>query len=132
MKAKDFNEIYPVGSHKIELVLSDGELQMLDKNRITRNQGGEPYSRNDYLSLLIICDYERLQAQIEKLGKCPACLLPLPQGCGGSFQGDASCFLTRDFRKLNLTRVRCTVSADSTTIDDVTCHANLEDAENDN
>lgn len=118
------------GSNKIELVLSDSELEMLDKNRVIRNQGSEPYSRNDYLSLLVVCDSERLQAQIERLGNCQNCGLPLPEGCGGSFRGESTCFLTRDFRTLNLTRVTCNVDPDSLDITGVTCHANIEDDKN--
>jgi hypothetical protein len=114
------------GNRKIEIVLSDNELELLDQNCITRNQGGEPYSRNEYISLLILCDAVRLAKRIVKLGCCKNCGLPLPVGCGGSFKGEASCFLTRDFRKLNLTSVSCNVDADSMTINSVTCHANLE------
>ena len=106
------NDKARIGSRKIEVVLSDNELELLDKNRVVRNQGGEPYGRNDYISLLILCDAERLERLLSKLGNCKNCGLPLPAGCGGSFKGDSTCFLTRDFRQLNLT--------------DVTCHINLK------
>ncbi|QBH95485.1 hypothetical protein EKN56_03125 [Limnobaculum zhutongyuii] len=100
------------GQNRVELVLSTREKVMLQEGCRLRNIGGEPYSITEYISLLIICDYERLHKQLATLGRCPNCDSTLPEGCGGVFKGDSQCFHTRNFRALNLTNV--------------TGHANLE------
>lgn len=105
------------GGLRHELVLTAQEAAMLDRNRQRRNPGREPYSRNEYLSLLILCDNERLDRQEVRLGVCGRCGKPLPQGCGGEhMRMAADCWYTRDCLNLNLTSP-------------VTGHANLEDDE---
>ncbi|AIK14245.1 hypothetical protein GZ59_24480 [Pectobacterium atrosepticum] len=93
------------GKNRLELVLSDSELQMLEQNCQRRNPGREPYSKADYVSLLILCDNERLMRQEAALGTCERCNETLPAGCGGLFRGESACFFLRDFRQLNLTGV---------------------------
>ncbi|MCI4204393.1 hypothetical protein [Dickeya dianthicola] len=111
-RARQANEF---GQHRLELMLSDRELQMLEENCKRRNPGREPYSKADYVSLLILCDNERLARQESSLGTCRSCNSQLPGGCGGAFIGEEACFFTRDARSLNLT--------------DVTGHARLSDEE---
>ncbi|MBN3174849.1 hypothetical protein H4F69_14975 [Pectobacterium brasiliense] len=109
-RARQANEF---GQNRLELVLSDSELQMLEDNCKRRNPGQEPYSKADYVSLLILCDNERLARQEAALGTCERCNETLPAVCGGLFRGESACFFLRDFRQLNLT--------------DVTGHAQLSD-----
>lgn len=109
-RARQANEF---GKNRLELVLSDRELQMLDENCQRRNPGREPYSKADYVSLLILCDNERLARQEAALGTCERCNETLPTGCGGLFRGESACWFMRDSRQLNLT--------------DVTGHAQLSD-----
>ncbi|WP_038914140.1 hypothetical protein [Dickeya zeae] len=111
-RARQANEF---GQHRLELMLSDRELQMLEENCKRRNPGREPYSKADYVSLLILCDNERLARQESSLGSCRSCNSQLPAGCGSAFIGEKACFFTHDARKLNLT--------------DVTGHARLSDEE---
>jgi len=103
------------GLHRIEVLLSDREFQMLESACIRRNPGREPYSKNDYIALLIFADGERLERQESALGVCNRCKSPLPVGCSGVFQGEDACWLTRDCRTLNLT--------------DVTGHAQIDEVQ---
>ncbi|MEC5319286.1 hypothetical protein VSX61_10085 [Brenneria populi subsp. brevivirga] len=93
------------GQHRLELQLSDFEWQKLEENCKRRNPGREPYSKADYVSLLILCDSERLARQEAKLGACQRCGTALPKGYDGVFNGEAACWFTRDARLLNLTGV---------------------------
>ncbi|EPY3064533.1 hypothetical protein ACW6RU_001585 [Shigella sonnei] len=101
------------GNVRHELVLTRDEAEMLDKNCQRRNPGRAPYSRNEYISLLILCDNARLDKQEAKLGICPRCNKPLPVGCQGDFKGEGACWLTWNYKVMNLTSV--------------TGHANLTD-----
>jgi hypothetical protein len=103
------------GLHRIEVLLSDREFQMLESACVRRNPGREPYSKNDYIALLIFADGERLERQESALGVCNRCKSQLPGGCAGTFKGESSCWLTRDCRTLNLT--------------DVTGHARLDEVQ---
>lgn len=103
------------GLHRIEVLLSDREFQMLESACVRRNPGREPYSKNDYIALLIFADGERLERQESGLGVCNRCKSPLPAGCAGTFLGEVTCWLTRDCRTLNLT--------------DVTGHARLDEVQ---
>ncbi len=98
-------QVNKFGQHRLGLMLSDRELQMVGENCKRRNPGREPYSKTDYVSLLILCDNERLARQEASLGVCPRCHAALPAGCDGLFKGEAACWFTRDFRRLNLTGV---------------------------
>ncbi len=100
------------GQHRLDVILCDREYQALEALRARRNPGREPYSRNDFISLLLLCELERLERQEALLGTCQHCGEDLPKGCGSSFKGESACWFTRDCRSLNLT--------------DVTGHANLE------
>lgn len=93
-----------LGIKRVEVALSERERQQLDLLRIARAETGEPYSADEYISTLIRRDWERWQEQEAELAgqTCQHCDSPLPQGCGGTFDGDAACWLTRNKRALAL------------------------------
>jgi len=96
-----------------DLVLTQQETQMLERNRQPRNPDRAPYSRNKYISLLILCDDQRLDRQEAALESCKHCDKTFPYGCNGDYRGEAACWFTRDYLSMNLTSA-------------VTGHANLE------
>jgi hypothetical protein len=102
------------GDLRHELVLTRQEVEALDAGCQRRNPGCTPYGRNEYISLLILCDAQRLERQEAALGQCQRCGNPLPGGCGGDFRGEAACWFTRDCLSMNLTSA-------------VTGHANLQE-----
>ncbi|MEN4195461.1 hypothetical protein [Serratia marcescens] len=112
-KAQQRAKLAANGGLRHELVLTQQEAQMLERNRQRRNPGRTPYGRNEYLSLLILCDDQRLDRQEAALGSCQRCGKTLPGGCNGNYRGEAACWFTRDCMAMNLTSA-------------VTGHANLE------
>ncbi|WP_279203935.1 hypothetical protein [Obesumbacterium proteus] len=104
-KAAQRARLSSTGGIRHELVLTQQEAEMLDSNRQRRNPGHMPYSRNEYISLLIICDSERLARQEVALGTCQRCGNQLPVGCQGDNKGEAVCFYSRHYKLLNLTCV---------------------------
>ena len=104
-KAAQRQRVKQSGGSRDDLVLTDKENAALEKNRRRRNPGHRPYSRTEYIGLLILCDDERLERQEAGLGVCQRCGKTLPAGCGGDFRGEAACWFTRAFRVLNLTGV---------------------------
>nr|WP_241391053.1 hypothetical protein [Serratia proteamaculans]ULG15523.1 hypothetical protein 465p1_00118 [Serratia proteamaculans] len=112
-KAEQRAKLAAKGGLRHELVLTQQEAQMLERNRQRRNPGRTAYSRNEYISLLILCDDQRLDRQEAALGGCQRCGKVLPSGCNGDYQGEAACWFTRDCLSMNLTSA-------------VTGHANLE------
>ncbi|HAT8009616.1 TPA: hypothetical protein ACHWKL_003623 [Providencia stuartii] len=103
------------GLNRMEITLTNLEKEALEYLCIHRNPGREPYDRNELISLLLLCDLERLKRQHAKLGACQHCNEQVPNHCNGLFKGQSNCWLTRDARQLNLTSV--------------TGHANLEETE---
>ncbi|WP_048796445.1 MULTISPECIES: hypothetical protein [Serratia] len=101
------------GGMRHELVLTQQEAQVLDRNCQRRNPGRAPYGRNEYISLLILCDDQRLDRQEAALESCQRCGNSLPAGCNGNYRGEAACWFTRDCLAMNLTSA-------------VTGHANLQ------
>lgn len=112
-KAQQRAKLAANGGQRYELVLTQQETQMLERNRQRRNPDRAPYSRNEYISLLILCDDQRLERQEAALGSCQRCGKTLPYGCNGDYRGEAACWFTRDCLSMNLTSA-------------VTGHANLE------
>lgn len=102
------------GGLRHELVLTRQEVAMLDAGCQRRNPGRAAYSRNEYISLLILCDAQRLDRQEAALGRCQRCGNALPGGCDGDFRGEAACWFTRGCLSMNLTIP-------------VTGHANLQE-----
>lgn len=112
-KAEQRTKLAANGGLRHELVLTQQEAQILERNRQRRNPDRAPYSRNEYISLLILCDDQRLDRQEAALGICQRCGKRLPGGCNGNYRGEAACWFTRGCLSMNLTN-------------GVTGHANLQ------
>ncbi|MGA5655241.1 hypothetical protein [Rahnella contaminans] len=95
-----------IGERRVELYLTEAEYMGLQTACRLRNVGGKAYQMAEYLALLRINDQAALDAQLAALKPCPRCGKALPEGCAGDFKGEATCWLTRDFRVLNLTDMR--------------------------
>lgn len=93
-----------LGIRRVEVKLSARERDQLTQLCRLRAGGGEPYSVDEYLSTLIRRDWERWQERKAELAgqTCQHCERPLPEGCGGAFDGEASCWLTQGKRALAL------------------------------
>lgn len=91
-----------MGIMRVEVALSERERQQLSHLCIARAGAGEPYSADEFISTLIRRDWERWQEQEAALKQqtCPHCDSPLPQGCGGTFDGEAACWLTQGKKQL--------------------------------
>ncbi|WP_182310682.1 hypothetical protein [Aeromonas media] len=93
-----------LGIKRVEVALSQRERQQLDHLCIARAGAGEPYSADEFISTLIRRDWERWleQEATHMEHTCQHCECPLPGGCGGTFDGETSCWLTRGKRALAL------------------------------
>ena len=93
-----------LGIKRVEVALSERERQQLDHLRIARAGGGEPYSADEYISTLIRRDWERWQKQEATLraNACQHCGNQVPGGCGGTYKGEATCWLTLGERSIAL------------------------------
>lgn len=82
------------GEHKVELVLDAQELAMLERNRVARRPGRDPYELTEYVALLIRQDDARAKARFKSLSKkrCGRCGDQLPvQSC--PLQGETACWV---------------------------------------
>lgn len=93
------------GLHRFEVTLNNQEMAVLERGCSHRNPGREPYSRNDYIALLLINDARKLAEQEQSLPVCRNCGAKPPQHCNGAFKGEHTCWLTIESLKLNLTSV---------------------------
>ncbi|MBJ8682021.1 hypothetical protein I5374_16445 [Citrobacter freundii] len=93
------------GLNRFEIIINDQELAALERGRVNRNPGREPYSRNEYIALLLLNDARQLQQQEENTPACKKCGSKPPEHCGGAFKGEHNCWLTLKCLKLNLTSV---------------------------
>ena len=93
------------GLHRVELTLSSKEMAALERGRIHRNPGRQPYSRNEYIALLLINDAALLMEQEKAQHPCSSCGALPPDSCKGIFKGKSDCWLTIDCLQLNLTSV---------------------------
>jgi hypothetical protein len=82
--------------------LSASERETL--SRLCQVRGGVrgPYDANEFITLLIHRDAQRLDRQLAKLGQCEKCGSQLPGGCDGLFKGDSQCWHTKKARGLEL------------------------------
>lgn len=91
------------GETKLELIVDAQELEMVNKNRVLRRPGKEPYEQSEYIQLLIRQDNERLQKQMQELEKntCAKCgdKLPVTECC---LTGAAECWNTKGWQELKL------------------------------
>lgn len=91
------------GVRKLEIVLDEQELAMLEQNCAARRPGREPYEMAEYIALLIRQDDARVQQTIENLkqNKCLKCKESLPiNSC--VCEGDSACWVTRGWHELIL------------------------------
>lgn len=93
------------GLNRFEISLNDQEMAALERGRFHRNPGRQPYSRNEYIALLLLNDAAELQKQEKATPVCKNCGAQPPENCNGAFKGDHSCWLTHDCLRLNLTNV---------------------------
>ena len=85
-----------MGIKRVEVALSAREREQLNHLCIARAGTGAPYSADEYISTLIRRDWERWLEQEAELNaqRCPNCECALPEGCSGTFKGQAECWLT--------------------------------------
>ncbi|MBL1381495.1 hypothetical protein [Proteus mirabilis] len=92
-----------LGVTKIELLVDNQELEMLQRNCVLRMPGREPYDVVEYLQMLIRKDDVEYKRQAEVLSKCKCerCgeQLPVQQCC---LSGDAKCWVTKGWREMML------------------------------
>lgn len=93
-----------LGIERVECRLSIREREQLKTLCTVRAGAGDPYSADEYISTLIRRDWEKWQAQEAELKKqvCPNCDCTLPEGCGGTFKGQAECWHTQGDKTLAL------------------------------
>ncbi|MEY0514431.1 hypothetical protein AB7315_13635 [Providencia manganoxydans] len=95
------------GETKLELLVDAQELEMVNKNRVLRRPGKEPYEQSEYIQLLIRHDNERLEKQMQELEKntCTKCgdKLPVTECC---LSGDSKCWLTNGHNEFSLSMAR--------------------------
>ncbi|MVD48988.1 hypothetical protein [Proteus mirabilis] len=92
-----------LGVTKIELLVDNQELEMLQRNCVLRMPGREPYDEAEYIQMLIRNDDARLKREIAELsqrccGKCGEAL-PVAECC---LSGDAECWNTRGWHEIKL------------------------------
>lgn len=91
------------GIVKLELLVDEQELEMLQRNCALRRPGRDPYEQNEYLTTLIRIDDRSLQSEIEQLGKktCQKCgeKLPVAECC---LSGGSACWNTLGWHDLKL------------------------------
>ena len=101
-KQKERDSKAALGIKRIEVQLSEKERERLDELCRERAGVGEPYTADEFISLLIHRNWEQPQSQLAELGTCKKCGSALPEGCGGLFKGDAECWHTREAKVLSL------------------------------
>ncbi len=92
------------GEHKVELVLDAQELAMLERNRVARRPGRDPYELAEYVALLIRQDDARVRARFKSLSKkrCGRCGDQLPvQSC--PLQKEVACWAHNGWYEVKLT-----------------------------
>ena len=101
-KQKERDRKAALGIKRIEVQLSEKERERLDELCRVRAGVGDPYTADEFISLLIHRNWEQLQHQLSELGTCKKCGSALPEGCGGLFKGDTECWHTREAKVLSL------------------------------
>lgn len=91
------------GVRKIELVLDEQEIEILERNCAVRRSGRAPYEMGEYIAILIRQDDARVRGRIKSIGKrrCGKCGDALPvQSCPCS--GDSQCWVTTGWHETKL------------------------------
>lgn len=96
-KARERARYQQLDIKRVEIKLSQRERDQLAQLCRLRAAGSEPYTADEYLSTLIRRDWERWQDQEKALAgrTCQHCQQPLPAGCGGAFDGEQACWITK-------------------------------------
>ena len=92
------------GEHKVELVFDAQELAMLERNRVARRPGRDPYELTEYVALLIRQDDARVRARFKSLSnkRCGRCGDQLPvQSC--PLQKEVACWVRNGWYDVKLT-----------------------------
>ena len=92
------------GEQKLELVLDAQELAMLERNRVARRPGRDPYELAEYIALLIRQDDARAKARFKWLSKkrCGRCGDQLPvQSC--PLQEESACWARNGWYEVKIT-----------------------------
>lgn len=101
-KQKERDRKAALGIKRIEVQLSEKERERLGELCRVRAGVGEPYTADEFISLLIHRNWEQLQSQLAELDTCKKCGSVLPEGCGGLFKGESDCWHTKDAKVLSL------------------------------
>lgn len=101
-KQKSREAAKAAGVSRIEVGLGKNEVSRLDELCKTRGGVRGPYSTDEYISLLIHRDWQKLQQQLAELDKCAHCGDQLPEGCQGLFKGAVTCWHTFKAKELAL------------------------------
>lgn len=91
------------GERKLELVLDEQELAMVEQNCAARRPGREPYDLGEYIALLIRQDNARMTARIKSISarQCGKCGDKLPvASCPCA--GDSQCWVTKGWHETKL------------------------------
>lgn len=93
------------GVRRIEIRLSAEAIAALDRACGIRGGVRGAYDLSEYVETLVRQDRQRLDLHLEQLkeaGPCKACGRELPEGCGGEWQEESSCFHRMEYRQLLL------------------------------
>lgn len=100
-KAKQRKQQKALGITRVEITLSNGTREKLEKLcNETARPGEEPWDKDELINRLILSADERHERCKSEMAnrQCHRCLKPFPEHCDGLFKGDATCFLTKDFK----------------------------------
>ncbi|MGP0152215.1 hypothetical protein [Pantoea ananatis] len=91
------------GVRKLEIVLDEQEMAMLEQNCTARRPGREPYEMAEYIALLIRQDDARVRSRIKSMskrqcGKCGDCL-PV-QDC--PLKEESACWVSQGWHETKL------------------------------
>ena len=101
-KKKSREAAKAAGVSRIEISLGKNEVSRLDELCKVRGGVRGPYSTDEFLTLLIHRDWQKLQQQLAELETCSHCSDQLPEGCKGLFKGASSCWHTTEAKALEL------------------------------
>jgi len=101
-KRKERAQKKALGIQRMEVQLTQTERDRLDELCRLRSGGGEPYTTDELVSLLIHRNWQQLQRELKRIEPCPKCGNRWPASCEGLFKGDQQCWLTRQAKKLML------------------------------
>ena len=91
------------GERKLELVLDEQEMAMVEQNCAARRPGREPYDLGEYIALLIRQDDARVHGRIKSISarQCGKCGDKLPvASCPCA--GDSQCWVTNGWHETKL------------------------------